>query len=113
MYVFCASFLFLFLLSLQVLIPVNSFLLLPSQTHQVRRGQGFSIGRPMVLSASGSLNSEGDNVGLAKMESLEKACNTVLTRADGLQEVKFQDLLINEKDKNNGLSIIVFLRHFG
>ena len=69
--------------------------------------------KPMVLSVSGSFNDENDNVGLAKMESLEKAYNTVLTRADGLQEVKFQDLLMNEKDKNNGLSIIVFLRHFG
>lgn len=37
---------------------------------------------------------------------------SVLTRADG-KEVRFGDLLENDKNPKNGISIVVFLRHFG
>ena len=62
--------------------------------------------------SSNSFPSPVDNIGLATVESLENVHNTVLVRADG-KEFRFEDLLVNEKDRKNGISIVVFLRHFG
>lgn len=116
-YVWIVSLLFL---------QVNSFVL--QTKHDLSEGKGLhnfpvvkfgttessskSVLQVSPQTSSSSPTVPSDNIGLATAESLENVHNTLLTRADG-KEFLFKDLLVNEKDPKNGISIVVFLRHFG